>query len=417
MAGMIATGCFGGSESNLSQKPQIGYRFYSSLDSVGDSSARVDEVRHGILTLFSRLQDNSEINGAWTNWPDTGMQRAITNALDRHSQVQFRLILDPREVAVQGLSSEVESNDHRLAQHSQLILENKGNEKAGILNPNAQGGRMNVNMVLFQNLQPQGPDNGAFTVLMQGSGLDGSGAITEALCIYGDSSLYERCLSYWEGMRESKTEFTFAKSHTYSNLHDHQAWFFPDILAEKPENAVGILAQLEDAIVETHQPVKVRMVMTGADVCHLEFFEMLVRLQMEYEADVRVILKDTSTTALQVARMLERLPKGSLRIFPARDSSHRSEMHARFLLVDGPYEVTENNPAESRRMCFFFGDDFVLANQREHSAIWLRISDKRVFMEAENHWNRLWKMTEGVTHTRMSDTRNARSRCAGDLQR
>jgi hypothetical protein len=384
----LAAGCQQESSSALPGKGQIGYRFYSSLDSVADSTSRRDEISQGLVELFQRLGKDSKVHAAWSAWPDEGVQRSICAALDLQSDVTFHVILDPTVY----LASQLDSLP--VAKHPQVVLENRDKPRTGILNPHAASGAMRTNMVLFQNLTPQGPDDGAFNIYACDAAFPSKSqpGITEAIRIYGDSTLFERCMAYWDGMRESKSEFTFAKTHTYSNLHDHQAWFFPDILAAQPENANSILVQLQQAMGETHQPAKVRLVLTGADMCHLDFFHRLFFLYLEQEADIRVILKDTATIARQVVKVLEQLPHGGLRIFPARDSSHRYELASRFLLIDGPYVTTENEPAQPRRMCFFMGDDLNLNHQRSNSAMWLRIADKRVFSEAEAHWNKLWQM-------------------------
>src|SRR5262249_50739174 len=62
-------GCTDDQGGIAKSKPQIGYRFYSTLDSIGDSTHKRDEVSQGLLDLFQRLQENSEIHAAWTNWP------------------------------------------------------------------------------------------------------------------------------------------------------------------------------------------------------------------------------------------------------------------------------------------------------------------------------------------------------------
>jgi hypothetical protein len=195
-------------------------------------------------------------------------------------------------------------------------------------------------------------------------------------------------------LRDNRTEFGFVTSHTYSNLHDHQAWFFPDKFTNRPENALKILEELNIGLQKTHQPAKVRMSISGADVCHTPFFERLVQLAIDHEIDLKVVLADSATVSKRAISVLNGLPEGCLRIYSNVDSVHRQTFASRMVLIDGPYPLIENEPASRRRLTFLFGDDLNLASQRINSSIWLRIADKRVFQDAESHWSRLWELSD-----------------------
>lgn len=375
---------------------QIGYAFYSSLDTVDNATTRLDEVSQGLLDQFHRLTDSSLLFAAWSDWPSPTVQLLMCKEMEAHPRVQLQLIVDPSRVSATEVGGRFPDSLAPIVSHPQVALLNQQYPRAGILNQRVKAAALHSDLFLFQYLRPEGPDDGAFTLLTSDGPFPSpqQPGITEAVRLYGDSILYGRYLAYWQALRDGASDITQAKTHTYSNLHDHQAWFFPDMLAENTSNAVGLLSQLDRGIAETHQPAKVRLVLTGVDLCHLDFMTQLVHLHEQYEADIRVILDDTATISKKAASMLTKLPRGKVRLFPARDSLHRHELSSRFLLIDGPYVVTEDEPVQPRRICIFFGDDLHLEAQRNHSAVWLRIDDKRVFAEAERHWNRIWELAE-----------------------
>lgn len=352
----------------------------------------MDEVSNSMVHLFQRIDKWSTAFGAWSQWPDSGIQRDISDALGRYRQTRFQLLVDPRMADLKVLGK------HCQLGPPSLQLSNTANPNAGILNPSAKGASMRCNFLLFRNLKPEGADDGAFNIWICNGPLTTSGGrrpITAALRIYGDSSLYERYFAYWETMREGKSAFTFAKSHTYSNLHDHQAWFFPDIVAKSPEQSMDLWKRLVAGIQETHQPAKIRLVVTGADLCHAPFFGQLADLYADQEADVKLLVADSSLVPKQMERWIGGLPLENVRFFPAVDSTQRLALATRMLLIDGPYQVSDDEPARSRRLCFLFDDDFDLSGQRSNSGTWIRLDDGRVFKDAETHWNRLWNIAAG----------------------
>lgn len=393
----MLVGCGANLSDETAPARQIGYEFYSSLDSVPDTTGTLDEISAGVVSLFQRLQGKSEVFAALADWPDGPLQQQICAALEAHPDVKFQLIVDPaRFLAATKDTSEAAKAKMPLLYHPQVRLANKENPRAGILNLKTKDAALHVNMLLATKLQPLGADDGSFTLLNSTSAFpnDSQPRISEAIRVYGDSSLYARCFAYWESLRGSKTEFGFITSHTYSNLHDHQAWFFPDIFTLEAPNAIAILSQLDAAMTETHQPAKVRLTIMGADDCHWTFFEQLVRLHIDHEADIKVVVCDTAAVAKEILDLMRVLPEGSVRLFAPRDSIHRTEMASRLLLIDGPYRVSENQPATPLRLCFLLGEDYNLTAQRNHSSIWLRISDKRLFEDAEKHWKSIWDLAD-----------------------
>lgn len=368
----------------------IGYEFYSSFKK--DSTAPGNAVSIGMTALFERLDTNSKVFAAFEKWPSNAAQIGICKSLEAYPNVKLRLILEPKEylrVAIDQLDK------MPLALHRQVVIENKENATAGLLKGKDKNAKMRSNFVLAANLKSAGADDGKFTILSSDApfSVEGGQPITEAIRMYGDSSLFARYLGFWEALRDNRTEFGFVTSHTYSNLHDHQAWFFPDQLAERPENAVRILEELNVGLQKTHQPAKVRLSITGADVCHASFFERLVQLAIDHEMDLKLVIADTAAISKRAISVLDGLPDGSLRIYSNGDSAHPQAFASRMILIDGPYPLIESEPASRRRLTFLFGDDLNLATQRINSSIWLRIADKRVFQDAETHWNRVWELS------------------------
>lgn len=253
--------------------------------------------------------------------------------------------------------------------------------------------RLKLNMLLTKDAEPLGADDGAFNIWISEE-VPGSHGAYSAIRIYGDSSLYERCLAFRNSLAPNPFRMTYATSHTYSNLHDHQLWFFPDPEASDGVHAQELLEPLFVGIHQTHQPVKMRLVLTGIDACHQDFLRSLIGLQLTAEADLKVILADSDKVSTQAALQLNKLKTGSCRLWTGGDSLHPLPLSSRFLLIDGPYVERENEPAAPARLCFFLGDDLIQSQQRKQVAIWTRVDNKRVFTLAEQHWDRLWQMSD-----------------------
>ncbi len=388
---LLSGGCEESKPDEKLNASVIGYEFYSSLDSTESDS--IDAVAASGLDLFSRLSGESQVFAAWEEWPETSIQSKICDQLSATPTAQLFVLLDPEAYAI---ADDLPSKEFPFQNHQQVQLENKNNPNAGLLSPKSRAAALHLNLILATNLRPQAADDGRFTIYSSATSLarPTNSNISEAIRIYGDSSLYGRCLAYWEALRDNRTEFGFVTSHTYSNLHDHQTWFFPDQLATVPENSMRILTALETGIAQTHQPAKVRLVVSGAEICHAPFFESLAKLAVEQEIDLKIVIADTETVAIDAVHSLSALDDGNLRILAAKDSLQRHQLSSRILLIDGPYSLNEGEPSTRRRLTFFFSDDFNLTSQRQNSSIWIRIADKRVFLEAEKHWERIWALSE-----------------------
>lgn len=265
---------------------------------------------------------------------------------------------------------------------------------------------LKLNLLIARDVEPLGADDGAFNLWIS-EGVPGSPAIQSAIRIYGDSTLYERCFSFWKGLVAEPPMTAFATSHTYSNLHDHQLWFFPDPDASEGGHASNLLQPLITGIQQTHQPVKLRLVLSGIDACHRPFIDHLLGLQATAEADIKIILADSDRVSQQAISRIQKLHQGTCRLWTGGDSLHTLPMASRFMLIDGPYVERENEPAAPARLCFFFGDDLIQAQQRKQVALWSRVDNKRVFNLAEQHWERLWAMSDTLDMARPHRFRRA----------
>lgn len=378
-------------ESSDPSQRQIGYAFYSSLDSVGDSVLRRDAVSHSLLELIGRTQPDSRFNWILPSLPPTNLQRAVCMAPDPYwTQSSMFLIITETE-RKRTMGSGIDSVPFRWHPWCRInyIEDRPTNQEGQVANPVM----LNLNLLLARNLEPLGADDGAFNIWISETVL-GSSAAHTAIRIYGDSSLYERCIALYKGIVADPPKTSFATSHTYSNLHDHQLWFFPDPEANEGSHAKALLEPLAVGIQQTRQPVKMRLVLTGIDACHRDFLDNLVGLQLTAEADLKVILADSDKVSTQAALRLNKLKPGTCRLWTGGDTLHPLPLASRFLLIDGPYVERENEPAAPARLSFFLGDDLIQSQQRKQVAIWTRVDNKRVFTLAEQHWNRLWEMSE-----------------------
>jgi hypothetical protein len=272
-------------------------------------------------------------------------------------------------------------------------LENTRNPTAGLVNAPKGSRQLSGNFILLHNLASNGNDDGVFTIALSSASFNfrEKARSGEALHIYGDSVLYMRFLAYWEAIAESRSPFTFATSRTYSNLHDHFAWYFPDYAGSDP--MTDILSSLEAGIIATHQPAKLRIAISGWDRCRKEFARKAIEMQRKYEMDVRVLLKDSSSVSLEVFSLFNSLPQGSFRNFPARDSSQQIDFQSCFMLIDGPFVTEEKGGSTSQRVSVIGSLGFTTESLKQNSNVWLRVSDKWVFEQLEAHWIELWNLS------------------------
>jgi hypothetical protein len=356
----------------------------------GDS---IDHISQAALDLVERIPATSptEIHAMWSAWPSPAFQHTLIALLRQRPHSRLKIVLDAGMVG--HAMDRAIGNDQPLQRFTRDADGAQVQLIAAVASEHAYDARMRNNFMLFKDLAPLNSDDGSFGIMFMDTALPVATTdlgISEAVWLYGDSSLYERFRVYWHAIAEGKTEAMINQSHTYSNLHDHLVWFFPDINATN--TALSILTELDAGIAETQQPAKLRLVLNGIDDHHLTFIAKLKELQEKYALDLKIILGEQVGTAGSSSLAAD-LPAGCVRYFPAADSIHTATLHSRFLLIDGPYPMGDNSPAEPRKLCFFFGDDLNLERMQQSSATWLRIMDRRLFEEAEDHFGRLWEMS------------------------
>jgi hypothetical protein len=219
--------------------------------------------------------------------------------------------------------------------------------------------------------------------------------IAEAIWLAGDSSLYERFLGYWQMIVDGQSTLLAAQSHTYSNLHDHLAWLFPDLDAERA--ATDMLMHLDTGMLQTRQPAKLRLVLSAIDDCHIPFINKLLNMQERQELDLRIVLPEHPRTTRGVIHALQGLPPGHLRYFWEMADSTSSPDHQRlasnFMVVDGPYPLKEDALSESRRLCFFFGNGWSIPALKHNWGIWLRVLDRSMAADLERHFDHIWDLS------------------------
>jgi hypothetical protein len=374
----------------------MGYRLI--LNDCISRSARpdsIDNISQAVLGLLQRIPDDrpTEVHAMWSTWPSLAFQQSLIALLRQLPYCRLKVVLDP-DMMGNGVDS-ARGKEQPLQQFAHAAEGAQVQLIATQRSEQAYRAQMRNNWMLFKDLAPQNFDDGSFGILFMDAALPATTTdcgVSEAVWLYGDSSLYERFRVYWHAIAEGKTETMINQSHTYSNLHDHLVWFFPDINAAN--TALSILAELAAGIAETQQPAKVRLVLAGIDDHHLAFIAKLKELQEQYELDLKIIVGEQVGAADSIFPLRDAVPAGCMRYFTGGDSLQAAALHSRFLLIDGPYPMGDNSPAEPRKLCFFFGDDLNLEHMQQSSATWLRIMDRRLFEEAEDHFDRLWEMSQ-----------------------
>ncbi len=398
IAAAILAGCSQANDHSEASARRIGYSLW--LNTPPENTAAVppfDTINHAVARLFARMQKNTVVHAAWSEWPTDTLQAQMCSQLVLHPGARMYVVGDSDRFRPHGIEALDDGRRMRAYAESnpgQLLLQNDDDPGAGVLRPHARLGRMRNNFMLFEHLAPSGVDDGDFGILFCVGAFEvlppPFPAVHEAIWIHGDSSLFERFLGYWHTIVDGQSELLSAQSHTYSNLHDHLAWFFPDLHAEDAANA--ILQPLETGLEETHQPAKLRLALSGIDACHLDFARALKAMQQRFQLDVKVVLAPHDDTDQRVVEVFSDLPAGSLRFFPEMDSANIWRMNSNFLLIDGPYPMTETAPADAIRLSFFFGDKLNISGLRHNSGTWLRIKDQSIFEDTESHFDAIWEM-------------------------
>lgn len=393
----LLAGCTSASSEKPSSARSIGYRLL--IDSTRHAPAAgqpSSTLETAVVGLLGRIKATTSVHIAWSAWPSRAIQEALLSESDGCPECKVQLVVDPTMLAADADSSQpiygevhqdTASGETRI--HPQVSLHRPQGDFL-----DGKTGRMLSNFMLFRNIAPTATDNGDYGILFCAGPLGTQGdaqLLSEAIWVYGDSALYARFQGFWQTIVDGNSALLAAQTHTYSNLHDHFAWFFPDASAQQTSD--DILVPLNVGLLETHQPTKVRWVLPAIDDCHQSFVAALHDLQERNEIDLRIVLPAAAYTPPKVVAELSRLPSGTLRLFPEPDSSQPWRLQSSFLLIDGPYSLTEGAPIGPHRLCFFFGGGWSLRAQQHSSGTWLRIDSPSLFEDLEGHFNALWKLS------------------------
>lgn len=394
---------------NLSQETtdapgSISYEVYTT--SGGDSTftpGTMGPINQSLLRLFDRITDSTELHVALFDWTMTGIADRLLLRLKEHPGARAYFIFDPRNFALETpqrvkLRSLLRS---LTGENGQIVIENDRNPLAGLIHTGEPSPRrrMHNKFFLFTHLAPGKIDHGTYTVAVSSANLTYNevGESNEMVVVHGDQGLYERYRDYWQAMAVSQSDYAFSTTHTYSDQHDHKAFFFPK--AAVGDEVEGILDQLETGIVATRQPAKIRIAMSIWHRCRKNIAKKLLQLQQKYELDVRILLKEDLDIALEVMELLRQLPPGSVRFLPSRHPKLTYGLHSKLMLLEGPYALVPGGEHDRQHLTFTGSHNWNHDAHRFNSENWLRIADKDVHAQLEQHWEELW--VKGVDSTSM----------------
>ena len=388
--------------------PAISYEVYTTTG--GESNFPEDglgAINNGLAGLIKRLTDSSEVHIAIFDWTAPDLQLLLADELKSHPGAHAAIIIDPKNYSDQRNPLRLQSRKRlqRLSRETgnRLELINEANPGAGILRTAefSPRRRMHNKFFLFRHLQSRKSDLGTYSVAVSSANLtrNETGESNEMVVIHGDSGLYNRFLAYWQAMSVSDSGYSFGTTHTYSDLHDHKAWFFPKSI--EGDEVGMILEALEDGIEQTRQPARIRIAMSIWHRCRKELAHRLVRMQQKHELDVRILLKEDLDIALEVKLILDSLPRGTVRYLPSRNPELQYGLHSKLMLVEGPMALIPDGEPAREYLTFTGSHNWNYDAHRFNSETWLRIADQQVHAQLDAHWNELWK--KGVDTTTMFD--------------
>jgi phosphatidylserine/phosphatidylglycerophosphate/cardiolipin synthase-like enzyme len=396
--GISSCGTPGGDSKSA---PAISYEVWTTTG--GDSVFPTDTmgaINQGLLDLIGRSTDSSQIHIAIFDWTILEFADAIETAMRQNPHLGVFLIVDPNNYASPKPARKQLRKRLKALQTSfpnRFHLENDQNPNAGLLHTSefSPRRRMHNKFFLFRNLSPSRdkdgkPMAGGFTLALSSANLTytEAGESNEMVVIHGDSGLYNRYLSYWRAMAVSQPDYSFHTTHTYSKSHDHFAYFFPKSVPG--DEVANILKTLEEGMVQTRQPAKVRIAMSIWHRCRKELASLLVRMQKKQELDVRVLLKVDLDIALEVKQILDSLPQGSVRWLPSRNPALDYGLHSKLMLLEGPFALKPGGEPQREHLTFTGSHNWNQDAHRFNSETWIRIADKSVHAQLEAHWQELW---------------------------
>lgn len=372
-------------------KASVGYRFfYNQLVSESDDEHGPEHtsIETEILNLFSRCDSNSIFQIFSNNWPDTAIFEGLISQLHRFPNATSTLVIGNHSFDSLSILKEIWfKKAAQKCSNLQLVEPIWGSNP---INKKEKKAKQNANFILYSGLKANGRDLGNYGLVNFGCSLDQIGPmqITEMIEIFGDSSIYSSLNEYGKAIINPSEKFEFEETHVYSNLFDHKVEFLSNQAFEDPFN--NLLEKFEEALSTTHQPAKLRFAITSWDVCYLPFAKKLAQIQKTHELDLKIILKDSSSTFHRIASVFESIPDKSFRIFPAKDSISKFEFQSNFFLIDGPFSLVDDGLPKPEKLCFFLSSGLEQKATIDQNEMMLRVADASLFAQLEVYWNSLW---------------------------
>ena len=209
-------------------------------------STRLAQDQEAILLaalsdLTERMSDRGAVHMALTAWTSVPVLETFLDALRQKPNVRLHLVVDPDlwnrstdpAIAAVRYALRIFAQETR-----QIVLENDLNPNAGRLGPgfDSDSLRQQNNFILFSEIRSRsdGMYRPGVVLLSEGFGPGFDGRAGLLLHVLGDPGLHAAYLEYWQAMAESDAGHAFRDLRTYSDQHDHRAFFFPAYAGQEP---------------------------------------------------------------------------------------------------------------------------------------------------------------------------------------
>lgn len=377
----LLIGCSNPEEAAPVGAPRIDYVFLD-LDNRGDSSPSLNSV-------WDMVTDSTDIHLAMSEWASPILNKELVTALDKNQGARLGLFTDPKSWDKDtGDSIRLVRNllRERSWMKGQIVVINDMNPRVGRLGENIDDESVSLkeNFILFSSLQrPEyGDATPALLFLNSSAHAKGFSAHSFGVLIRGDHGLYDAYLDFWVQLSESRIDFEHRKIRTYSDQHDHRAWFFPD--QNGLDSSTGLISSLMEVVSETGKPARLLIFMPEWNESHLELAQVLKELSVEYEADIRIITLDTPSSSPIIRQRLNMFPEGMVRWVPELDLNP-------FVVLDGPLLVAKDALPERKQIAWIGSHSWTQYGLDHDSNSSLAIFDKALVNSLGEVWWTIWK--------------------------
>lgn len=339
--------------------------------------------------LWDLITDSTDVYMAVSEWSSPTLNQKMVSAFDRVSSAQLNILTDPNSWD-KDTGDSISQVRHLLRDRSwmkgQIVLVNDRNPRAGRLGEliHDPSVKMRENFILFSSLKRPEYGDAQQGVLFLSAGVSQFGFPSHSfgLLIRGDVGLGTSYYDYWTQLRDSRIDFDHRKVRTYSDQHDHRAWFYPDRFGK--DSSTALISSLMEVVSQTGKPAKVRIYMPEWDESHLELAQVLKELAIEYEADVRILAQHPPFTADVIRERLEAFPEGMVRWVS-------ESTHIPFIILDGPLSITEEASPERKQVVWVGSHVWNEQALIQDSNSALAIISKSLADDLEEVWWTIWK--------------------------